>query len=385
MRKAISFVTNVVATTIAAALSVSLIMSGTFAWQSFNQEATNKSSGLYGVGGRLHTDFDGEMKHVYIENYKEVNGGNDIYVRIRMEEYLEVGKDAGYKDAATRNPVLTSGELVVKGNSAADINNPDTWDIVYMGNSGIAQGFPVAREYVTLNFGGQGVYMPTFNKNDDSREGVINGTLAGDDLDDHKLGDKYSDYTHYVLSGSTEPGVTTETKLTTYDVDDNDIEEESPLPAPSFTFNTGYNIYQVVETHETKETLESTKIINMLEWQIMYSDYNTYLENIKQDPSLEGDLVEPESPIGPYWVFDEDGWVYWAQPLEPSTATGLLLRETVPLKADDGEWYYEISHRAEYATRGDWGDVDNSTGFHKEGVSEKALVLLQTISGTVIK
>ena len=33
------------------------------------------------------------------------------------------------------------------------------------------------------------------------------------------------------------------------------------------------------------------------------------------------------SPIGDFWVIDQDGWVYWAAPLNPGESTGLLLNK----------------------------------------------------------
>ena len=33
------------------------------------------------------------------------------------------------------------------------------------------------------------------------------------------------------------------------------------------------------------------------------------------------------SPIGDFWVIDQDGWAYWAAPLNSSESTGLLLNK----------------------------------------------------------
>ena len=54
-----------------AALSVSMAaliaLSGTFAWQSITQVAVNENAGFTNPGGRLHDDYNGTNKDVYVE------------------------------------------------------------------------------------------------------------------------------------------------------------------------------------------------------------------------------------------------------------------------------------------------------------------------------
>jgi hypothetical protein len=49
--------------------------------------------------------------------------------------------------------------------------------------------------------------------------------------------------------------------------------------------------------------------------------------------------IERGQEIGAYWVIDADGWAYWAAPIEPDTATGLLL-DSVTLKREIGSPYF---------------------------------------------
>jgi hypothetical protein len=71
---------------------------------------------------------------------------------------------------------------------------------------------------------------------------------------------------------------------------------------------------------------------------------------------------ELNKPIGNYWVVDTDGWAYWASPLNPGSATGLLLREVHRIEEIEEDWYYGINVWAQMGTRGgsdnvfDFGD-----------------------------
>ena len=80
---------------------IALIVSGTFAWTSLNSQRVNEWRGTgtgtsRGPGGSLHDDHDNNsgkdpMKDVYIENW----GDEPLIVRIKLSEYMELGKNAG--------------------------------------------------------------------------------------------------------------------------------------------------------------------------------------------------------------------------------------------------------------------------------------------------
>lgn len=53
------------------------------------------------------------------------------------------------------------------------------------------------------------------------------------------------------------------------------------------------------------------------------------------------------------WVYDEDGYAYWSQPLNPGTATGLLL-DSVSLPENE-TYFYAINATMEYVDREDLG------------------------------
>ena len=66
---------------------------------------------------------------------------------------------------------------------------------------------------------------------------------------------------------------------------------------------------------------------------------------------------------GAYWVWDEDGWAYWAQPIQPGEATGLLL-DGIELKSTlSDSWYYGINVVGQFVTADDVGQKD-ATGFY---------------------
>lgn len=323
-------------------LSAAILLSGTFAWQSISQKAKNEASGIVNPGGRLHDYFDGQNKMVFVENFTSADdNGVPIFARIRLYEYMEIGKDAGKANVADRNV------QVVGGLDKTKIATPEDW-IVHApeGNitGGQAQTHQPMHNYWKWEMGGQGKYMPTFNKDKDSLDADINGTFAGKDgktgPGDDGTDDKYSDYVDY-----TKP--------------ENNSKTETEKYADGKASNTGIE-------HTVKDTLNAT-VITMKEWL----------------------TLDDGKKIGPMWVYDTDGWAYWAQPIEPGTATGYLLKGITPNKEPDEEWYYAINVVGQFATGGDWGTNDkddkNKTGFFKDGVTDDALHLLNKVADKLTK
>ena len=91
---------------VAAILVVVVALTGTYAWRSISQTALNEAASGGNPGGRLHDDFNGSNKDIYVENF----GDTPIFARVQLREYMETGKDAGInKDDPDRDaaPVLT--------------------------------------------------------------------------------------------------------------------------------------------------------------------------------------------------------------------------------------------------------------------------------------
>ncbi len=71
----------------ASIIIVAIMLGGTFAWTDFTQSRANKFRGSTDADVTLHDEFDGENKDVFVEN----SGSQTIYVRLRLDEYMEIG------------------------------------------------------------------------------------------------------------------------------------------------------------------------------------------------------------------------------------------------------------------------------------------------------
>ena len=328
-RKVISAVTAVV-------VSAAILLTGTFAWQSISQVALNEKTGAVNPGARLHDDFDGTNKDIYVENFTDPNnGGVPIYARIRLDEYMEIGLGAGLKTGDADYDSKEAVSLI----AGADINDVTTWKTHIPDDA--TDTFH--DDYWSWTLGGQTTYMPTFNKNKDSLKADINGTYDGTDATDDI---HYDDYHAYSLGEQ-------KTADAVYDADDNSVDEGDNAVNPD-------NITTKEETHTAASTLDGT-VITMAEWKAA------------------------GSKPGAYWVYDVDGWAYWAQAIEPGTATGLLL-DGISLQKEPGDnWYYGINVVGQFATMGDWGTAEGSDGFFGENdgpaPTADALFLLNQAAG----
>ena len=349
---------------VAAACAVFIALSGTFAWQSISQQALNEAKGISNPGGRLHDDYSGPdgNKDVYVENF----GDQDIFARVRLDEYMEIGKGAGEKgtyDEATNTWIANENNKATSLVNGANINDVTTWtthlpgsvdaDIStgdYPAGTQFADASQTFHNYFTWTMGGEGdnegqtVYMPTFNMNKDSLAADINGTLEG------KNGVAYADYVEYT-DGQVVSGTVYE------DADDNTVDEgKGTGKGNGGTEGVNYNAIQD-QSHTAKKTLTAS-VITM----------NTY--NAMSDE-------DKDAFAG--WVYDADGWAYWSQPIKKGTATGLLL-DKVSTKDKADEWYYGINVVAQFVTANDLGKTgENATGFFADGgqmPSDDALALL---------
>ena len=310
-----------------------VIASGvTYAWQSISQTAVNEAaSEANNPGCRLHDDFDGRNKDIYVENFTDPTDGMKIYARVRLSEYMELGHDAGRKfDDPARE--VTS---VMPG---ARLEDKKTWHIYVPEDPENL----IHSQYWEFETGGSTVFMPTFNKNRDSLAADINGTFAGPDGDPETWKDRYEDYVEYT-SGQTR------TDNAIYDADDNDVDEGDDGVE-------GINFTTQEETHTAKETQSGT-VITMAEWKAAGAN------------------------PGKYWVYDTDGWAYWAEAIWPGEATGLLTDGLIAKTDIRDNWYYAVDITGQFATAGDWGDKAEESGFYEDGISEDGLFLLNLVSG----
>ncbi len=322
----------------AVGLAAVIALGGTFAWQSISQQALNETMATINPGGRLHDDFNGSNKDVYVENFTE--DGTAIFARVRLDEYMEIGQGAG-SDGEDNQAVS-----VVE---SATLDNKNSWTTRLPSGSTLLDEDDNA--YWTWNMGGQTTYMPTFNKNKDSLQADINGTYDATDGTNH-----YIDYVEYEVGN-------TETADAYYDADTNDADEGNG------TGNGAGGTQDVNYTATSEEHIaaltDTATVITMDEWLL-----------------LEGD-----ARIGNFWVWDEDGWAYWAQPIASGETTGLLLDEIIHENPPSDSWYYGINVVGQFVTADDIGFL-NGTGFYDESAgaapTANAELLLETITGTDI-
>ncbi len=334
-------------TVLAVVLAAALAASGTLAWRSISQLAINEvpTDGSE-PGGRVHDDFKGEEnKDVYVENYTSLEKGEPVFARIRLLEYMETGADAGVnRDALDRDAAS-----ILEG---ANINQPSTWHVHKPGESETDDPF---HKYWSWDFGGATTYMPTFNKNSDSLSVDVNGTYVGpnkvyDDVD------PYKDYKAYAEEE-------TKKALAYYDADANAEDEYDPTAEPAQTpggggtewseANPTGNYTKKEETHTAQSTLTGLGVLTMEQWK------------------------GKGCPVGNYWVWDTDGWAYWAKPIMPQTATGLFLTKLNKVSEPTEKSYYAIEVVGQLADAYQWGeDGTEDPGFYADGFTGDAKALL---------
>ena len=326
---------KIVTTATVVATTAAVLLTGTYAWQSANQEAMNVASGTVNPGGRLHDDFNGEDKKIYVENF----GNQNIYARIKLSEYFEIGVSAGKEfDNTDRNVTKITGE-------DSYYSDTQTWPVHKYESDNITD------DYWDWEYGQSAIsYMPTFNLNKDSLEADINGTYYYDDGLEETEDDRYKDYVDYSL-----PENSTKTDNEIYDADTDTIDQYKDGTGVE---NVNYSII-ADQTHTVATTLPSC-IKSMSDWNSM---------------------TEDEQNATTCWIYDEDGWAYWSKAIEPGTATGPLLK-SIAVKNVDDSWFYAINAVAQFVTADDLGQSDN-TGFYDNtkgsAPSENALELLRFI------
>jgi len=315
-----------VAAVIAAILTLAIVLTGTYAWVAINQGALNEKWGGPNPGGRIHDDYDGENKDVYAENY----GARPLFVRIRMDEYMEVGSGAGLKGSiSTPDPDNNATSFV----AGANINDKSTWTThIPDGAANVCD--TDFHDYVAWNMGGDKIFMPTFNQSNISLKTDASGkaldevtggqTAAGGNDGSHNFwadGDPWTDnvvsYDKDAATEVTTPGVTQTAKSTL-------------LPT-----NGGF--------------------MTMAAW------------------------IAAGNPTGNFWVYDADGWAYWADALLPGDATSLLLSGIDFVDEPNDDWYYAINVVGQFVTLDDLSAWNSEN----ESMTDDAISLIDAINAVL--
>ena len=131
----------------AVVLTAAILLGGTFAWQNLGDAAINQAAGKTNpAGGRLHDDYEvvgennGEEewtdgltanKDVYVENYEAAPNGRDIFIRLKLYEYMEIGPGATLPPEYEADGVTPAGDYadraalpLIPGSDREDVS---TW------------------------------------------------------------------------------------------------------------------------------------------------------------------------------------------------------------------------------------------------------------------
>lgn len=360
-----------------------ILIAGFFAWRGISQVYESNVNTFGTPGGRLHDYFNGVEKQVFIENFTPKNSGvgfeNYLYARVRIDEFMQVGND-GLEEESEHTNYENKQIKVLRGDKAKSSDpevlptkdDKESWDTYIYDKKhesfALIEGEQI-RDYYDLKLGGKTVYMPTFNMDSTSIEPDYNGDLIRVNVEKDSKDEGFKRYTvdasehdeseriYHVYKGDEKYHYTS---VLVVPVDENGNRLEADIDYS----NKVLTVYDV--EHKARETREA-RTISMEEW-------------------LE--LTE-DKKVGDYWVFDIDGWAYWASPIEPQTATGLLINEIELLKQVPDASYYAINVVSQLATAGDWknagvpdenGVVDPGRGLFLEGITEDGLGLLEFIA-----
>ena len=286
---------------------VAIFVTGTFAWTNFGSQMINVFRGAGNPtmddglgdndgpgenntadrpGGTLHNNFvpDESYKTVFVENW----GNENIFVRIRLDEYMEIGPGAGLMsdttDAATGQAVPNPENHATPLVSEADINDAHTWT-THIPASSVYECDTGFHDYWEWGMGGSEIYYfpaPVDQRETDS----------------------------FIASESTNEGLTADC------INDAGVGTQRTANA---------NVITIAEWNESQR-------------------------------------------IGNYWVFDTDGWAYWASPIMPGEATGLLLNGvTLTNNNIDGHYFYAVNVNAQMATSKETVDDGNVSNFRDFG------------------
>ena len=294
------------------------------------------------VGGRLHTDFEvmGENfgqwvwqsgttanANVYVENF----GDASIFVRVMLSEYMEIGHgarmhpgQAGYEDRWAQSLV-----------HSAVREDFSTWSPRIPQNNNMHSG--IFTNYWQWEMGGQKIFMPTFNHNFNSLESDVKGDA--------------------VVPHPTPPRTPTQRINNTgwgifpfgpaLDMASWPDAQLAPEPVSEWAYSAdagSHNYFTFGDTHESP-----IKLVDGI-------TPHTYIHEARA--TLNADVITmaqwldlpDDSRMGNFWVWDVDGWAYWAAPLNPGEATGLFLSSVTLDAQPDGEVYYGIFVTAEMVT-----------------------------------
>jgi len=315
-----------------------MLLTGTFAWSSISQRATNPLAGVFEqpdptevIGGRIHDHFDGENKDVFAENFST---DEPLLVRIRLLEFMEI-----------------DGVSVVTGAQRDDFA---TWtphipyETVDNNQSGI-------REFVDWTMGGSTNFMPTFNQRTTGDRALETDT-SGIAVDFVANGQTAG---HYRYLPATPAGQSNfnDGSANFWNVGD---EARGYLYTDENEGNEP-NIGHIARATQTPQAgIPNGGVIMMADW---LNPANAFYRT-----------------TGNFWVIDTDGWAYWATLLPAGAATSLLLDAISMNEPDEADWFYAIHVIGQFASVDSLDDWDDVSGIDGPTPSDDAWELLNLIN-----
>lgn len=317
-----------------AALSVALLIGGTFAFTAFNQQAINdRENDLDAeVNGRVHDYYNRETenKDIFAENFGRDDNANPGLVRIRLSEFMEIRR----RGETNFTPLVPETEREDVGTWTKW--KPEAFDITNRQDTHASNAFDT---YARLTFGWQREgefapwYMPTFNHD---REDLR--TAAAGHARDWIQGNGATDAT---TDGTTHPGDGTDAFWTEDSAPYDNTDNQWP----------GSAVIQEVAQHLPQERPPMT----IEQW----------------------DTLTVRQKVGDYWVIDHNtGWAYWASLLEVGEATSYLLdaaemhATALEREIANGTYYYGIHVDSQFISR---NELDLFLAPDSEGAHDRRL------------
>lgn len=325
-------------------LAAAILLAGTFAWSNFTQSRVNTLKELMTPDVNLHDDFEGgPNKDVYVEN----SGQKDIFVRVKMTEYLQTASLGSLVlgHAADQENLWVPHNTVHKVEEATTYD-PNQCDIEASGNQVNPQWTNAAgqdfHDFYTWTLGGQ---------EGGNAEGQIYYKPAPEDKR------AQVDANGNIIQ---EPQVVSDELTGT--------QGDAAYYAQQLDGLSGDELTAKMAELGVKQTL-TAKVYTMDQWKT----------GIKANPDDENYLLAPCAQ-GDFWVIDTDGWAYWANPLHGGEATGLLLDKVTRTENKfDSDAEYKINVQLQAVTADDIAEFGTERG---GGISKDALRMMKVASGT---
>lgn len=341
-----------VAAVTAGVLVGALMIGGAFAWRDFSQSFLNVFRGGSSADALLHDDFQPwEDKDVYVEN----PGDQPILVRVRFDEFFQIGNDVLVGNATWSeglNPLLDPADIPASYNNKAGY-------VTYLWDE--------ARSVVTSpDYSASPYYIPTtdgdiyISGQTDIAEYFV-WALGGDDT--NKVYLKGTSELGYVDYSTKTPGVFADGVFdsTGADIGDNNQPFATTGEYGNHLFATAA---PVLMSTFCNEDVDST-----LQW---------------NDGTVAASVADV---LGSYvgWILDDtedgDGWAYWSQPLEPAAATSVLLSNAYKIKNPEDNWNYNINVVMHTTNKTEYNDLVAGVSTVPHSVASECAAALITYMG----